>query len=152
MEALECPHCFGRVMVTSNRLCPTCQGDTSAAGSVEIVRIALRVDTPLPQACVLCGDHTKRRTKIVEWERKSTESPAQTDEMYRYVLARFIPFGRLWQAMFSKRAAAQKNLVLKVPLCSGCSAENIRVLDADHSRRTITIAAHVRFAEQISAA
>ncbi len=161
----DCPHCFGRVMVTSNNRCPACWGDTTAPNESGRARMRINVDDNAPNVCIVCGEATTRGRKIKDTLSREvivgppSEKPRdQTMEFASGVLKTWVSGaallfgGRL--PIFKRRKGPvvgeslgydSKTMQVTVPCCRRCRKVELKVLDADHFERTMVLAVHERF-------
>ena len=149
----ECPHCFSRVLVTSEGNCPTCWGDTRLPNASGRVRYRVEVGAQLPRLCVVCGEAT-RKTLVVT-DQLGEEAGFQADEsaLQEVLQAGIAVFLAGPLAILSKLFGFNRNtsghvvrqMSLKVPRCWHCRKEEVRVLDANHDMGTMVIAAQERF-------
>ncbi len=62
----ECPHCYNRVMITSNGECPACRKnirDISEANK-DKTAVTIPIDAKIPSCCFVCGQETSRGQKL----------------------------------------------------------------------------------------
>jgi len=140
-------------MVTSEGRCPTCWGDTQQPNASGRRRYLIHVDLPTPTLCVVCGEATGRT--VAGTDQIAEEAAYDSDEglprgAIEFVLHGLI--GGLSRLLFRRRSNPSGIVVneLSVTLrqCRHCRKEEVRSLAANHTDRTMIIAAHERFIEE----
>src|SRR5690242_19594654 len=63
---VECPHCFLRVFVANDGICPKCRRDVNDLTGADVTKIGLLISpsAPIPSRCVCCGSGTMRRVPV----------------------------------------------------------------------------------------
>ena len=62
----ECPHCYNKVMITSNGECPACRENIRDLSDIDKEKTAVNIPygAKVPTCCFLCGENTDRGQKL----------------------------------------------------------------------------------------
>lgn len=147
----ECPHCFLRVVVTSNNLCPSCATDVTSPATHNLAVVDISMTTTFPQICHACG-LTARQTTFAEATSRSEAYVEDASEGFRAFVTIF-SFFLLPMTIFLPRSgstqASYRGFRVKVPCCSACKSKEVRVLLADTERAVMRIAVNATLASAL---
>ena len=147
MSITECPHCHRRVIPSESGECPACNKNvrtepTTAKGMRLLV---VRGREGFPPICFNCGQPATRMVKV------QVSNVDALVSIKRELLARLIPFGRL----FSAFDAAKRDIFirLRLPRCDVCRKRKVRpeVQSYDLEAREVRLVVHERFRDGVTA-
>ncbi len=116
-------------------------------------RYRIHCDAPTPTLCAVCGEATDRTVTVTD---QIAEDAAYDNEEGRGLTAvGSVLFGLIAGLfrLFRRRSSNPSGLVVNelsvlIHQCRRCRKEELRSLAANHTDRTMVIAAHERFIEQ----
>ena len=124
---VDCPHCYTRVVPTSQGACPSCRQSVYEATDADHSKASISVAhlEPLPTMCCDCGCATDRTVKITRnISRKADLEPS--DDLLSYIGSLFSWIGwliALVRGDFRSRIGDQ--VVVQMPQCVICSESGI---------------------------
>ena len=150
----ECPHCFARVMVTSDGRCPTCWQNVRVPNKSGRRRQTIRVDGPIPTLCVVCGEPTRRWIQVTD--QIGEEAAYNSDDNMPRNAIEFVVYGLMvgFIRMLLRRPSTSSGHVINelsvsLPQCRRCRKDEVKVLNANHHDRTLVVAAHECFIKEL---
>jgi hypothetical protein len=127
----DCPHCFAKVIVTSNCICPACNKDVTLRSTHDLAAITVSASTAFPEMCHACGLPADRKTNAESWSR-SEYYVDDVDEGVRVLFAvlsfLFLPV----LVVIGKRGGTKAEyhaVRVQVPSCSLCEKREARIFD-----------------------
>lgn len=145
MEIIECPHCFSRVLLTSDNKCPSCRKDPndSKNANPNLTTATFFSYETLPENCIKCGQSTKRSVKFLV-EKK--------DENWEWEILNAIPLiGDILSPInnivkfFKKMEYKQNSITFKLPICDKCSNSEVKPMHLNMDTDAITFIVHKAF-------
>ena len=122
MKALDCPHCFTRVLVLDDSICPHCKEDVrkaTGAGSA-LCKLRIHDQAHLPDNCLHCDAPTQRRVVVERCIGVDREGRHRTLAL---LTALFAPLSAL--KMLSRASKVSTGQIgeirIEVPQCDVCS-------------------------------
>lgn len=143
-----CPHCFARVLVTSNRICPSCTVDVTLPCTHNLTAITVSPSTSFDQICHACGRPATRKTKV----QSTLRSEYYVEDEYQGLRIFVAIFSTLFlpvSVLFGRRdgvKATYHGLRLLVPCCDDCRNKEVQIVEADVFGKTMRIAVHNKLA------
>lgn len=121
VEAIDCPHCYTRVLVAANGICPYCKKDVHDTKAVDltICRLQVRDGQQFPDYCFQCNSPTKRRVSVSQSNFK--RDSLATNAIFLWFFGLF--FG-LWYQLRKSLSAGQPEITINValPQCEACAS------------------------------
>lgn len=125
---LECPHCFTRVGVLSDGICPACQKDVHNAPKENASRTSLTIEhgAHLPPICFECGKPTDRYVEVKR--RVSLRKHEDNDEAFDVLMGTVRFFSGfayliLWILHGGPWSRRGELVVVYLPQCELCSTK-----------------------------
>ena len=147
-----CPHCFQSVFPTNNR-CPSCQRDVTEEPNRGLTRFVVGLDSTFPSRCCLCNMPADKVKKVEDW---STTQSCDDDRfgVIRILLSVFSALlVGLRVRMPKEKGVVRKynKLVFRLPVCSNCKGEEVRVVESFHAQKRIAVLVSEDWAKTIPA-
>ena len=150
----DCPHCFMRVCILADGVCPRCQKNALDTASIntELRAIWLRERDRLHDCCQLCGAGASRKARTEQsraWE--EGEEISKSRQMCAILVG--VLFGWLWYLIVRDKGGAVSNrryekIVLQLPRCNACSKVNVEPAGASFPDGALKIVAHRIFVDE----
>ena len=119
---VDCPHCYTRVVPTSQDTCPSCRQSVIEASETDPSKVSISVAhlQPLPDVCCTCGCGTDRIVKITrKISRKSDVEPS--DDLLTYIGSLFSWMSLLFALIRGDfRSRVEDQVVVRMPQCEIC--------------------------------
>lgn len=146
MKPINCPHCFIKVWVHDDGVCPSCRKNVNETRSElrDLSPVEFVDGEKLPRVCVVCG---MRSTFNVEVGELNSDDKLDKQGLVSRVLG---ALGGVIAIRLTPHAYKKKfKLSVDLPVCEQHGhAETLKPIYIDHSRHRITIAAHKDFIKQ----
>jgi hypothetical protein len=142
----ECPHCFRRVLVLDDGICPACQGNVRATAPVEPAWASIWVCEAdrMPGMCCTCTAATSRLEKFTDTlgsQKKDGASSAAP-----LVLGLLFGLAGVFAALMHNASKPGVRVSLRVPRCKPCSRHAaLEPVTVDFDRCRMKFAVHRTF-------
>lgn len=137
----DCPHCFARVLPSTEGRCPHCQGDMSVAKTLPLSTVRVSADAELPALCVACGQATSNTILLAK-------SKSEGGQSWPVKVLAFLASPLLFAAMHREFQAKKQDVRIALPFCTSCGAGGgePRLTFVNFERQEVTLIVHDNFA------
>ena len=149
MRPLECPHCYSRVGVLGDGICPHCRKNVDDLSGVDPHQASLiiNVGARLPELCCRCASHSTLHKKVSATQ--SEEAPQEPESLVGCLLLPFGTIPRLILKVFQGKGAWHvQKLTVSIPVCGGCAGKKILPVSTLLDSGAIKIVVHRTFKEE----
>ena len=160
---LECPHCYQRVGVNRDRICPACRRNVDDLTGVDEDRVARWIgpEDELPERCVHCGQPTQRRVPITRYGAHDVAQRDQPEQSFPLVIGLVVSlFGFFFSLIVwifwaigarKERGGGRvvRGTTVKLPVCETCRSAECQVVDYHHDKSRMKIVVHRWFADEL---
>jgi hypothetical protein len=145
---IECPHCFTRVIPTSEGECPACRRNVRETGGTDPTKTTLSIAdgaATLPRYCCDCGRSTERRLKV------KCKITSDVESGWAAVLSTiFAALTGVFVGGIEDDPHRRVTLVIRIPQCEMCASHGRPVpvrVNLEESRMTFVV--HKEFESRV---
>lgn len=126
MSLTECPHCYARVSLTADGICPSCRKSPEAPGAdPSKTRITIYEGRVLAPVCLGCGNHTDSTLKFCQATSSGIASFVQGVFKLIFVFLRILILGIFSLFMDpSNKMRPRIRLRFRIPWCLRCKGQS----------------------------
>lgn len=160
----NCPHCLAHVIISSDGICPRCQGDARSTSLVDPNKTSvwLFARDRIPSHCLRCGNLTDRKIRIAHtesWLSSAGDSDSSGRSGLGIVILRLMGFGVLkllfgmmFRILFGVKQQDERQferIAITVPECPECNRGPLFPIAASMSDSALKVAAHRTFVDAL---
>ena len=149
MELMECPHCFAKMVLTSDNKCPSCRKDPRDTKNTNpnLTTATFFSYIKLPEYCMACGKPTKKISKFIVNKK---------DSNWEWEVLGAIPFlGDLFSSLSTflmpvkLMRKSENSITFKLPFCGKCNNSDVRPIHFNRDTEAITFIVHKTFKREL---